>query len=182
MLKNYSYGDHRVRRVSVLVSCCAEWLERTREFTTISGGLCTILPAAYSSPTTRTTAGRQALDTSDPAKTPFRRLSGFLPVASAAWGRQNGWCVEFETSKITAFLGQEREASRYLDYLLLDVSTRKKANRSFLRDSSLLLPPFEKTEQAVNLSRGAEEVVLPACHSEWHASLLLSRSAYSIDG
>lgn len=35
---------------------------------------------------------------------------------------QNGWCVEFQTSTITPFLGQERDASLYLDYLLLDVS------------------------------------------------------------
>ncbi|CAM9707380.1 unnamed protein product [Ectocarpus fasciculatus] len=33
----------------------------------------------------------------------------------------NGWCVEFETSTITPFLGQERDASLYLDYLLLDM-------------------------------------------------------------
>ena len=36
--------------------------------------------------------------------------------------RQNGWCVEFETSTITPFLGQERNPANYLDYLLLDVS------------------------------------------------------------
>eukprot|EP00752_Nemacystus_decipiens_P016554 g14796.t1 len=33
----------------------------------------------------------------------------------------NGWCVEFETSIISTFLGQERDASEYLDYLLLDM-------------------------------------------------------------
>ena len=35
---------------------------------------------------------------------------------------QNGWCVEFKTSEITAFRGEERLASNYLDYFLLDVS------------------------------------------------------------
>ncbi|CAB1108528.1 unnamed protein product [Ectocarpus sp. CCAP 1310/34] len=38
---------------------------------------------------------------------------------------EDGWCVEFETSTISQFLGQERNASYYLDYLLLDVSMRK---------------------------------------------------------
>ncbi|CAM9349566.1 unnamed protein product [Ectocarpus sp. 13 AM-2016] len=34
---------------------------------------------------------------------------------------EDGWCVEFETSTISQFLGQERNASYYLDYLLLDM-------------------------------------------------------------
>ena len=34
---------------------------------------------------------------------------------------QNGWCVEFQTSEITAFRGEERLASNKLDYFLLDV-------------------------------------------------------------
>eukprot|EP00903_Cladosiphon_okamuranus_P009900 g9402.t1 len=33
----------------------------------------------------------------------------------------NGWCVEFQTSKITTFVGQERDPAKYLDYLLLDM-------------------------------------------------------------
>ncbi|CAM9202476.1 unnamed protein product [Ectocarpus sp. 8 AP-2014] len=33
----------------------------------------------------------------------------------------NGWCLEYQTSNITRFLGQERNASYYLDYLLLDM-------------------------------------------------------------
>eukprot|EP00903_Cladosiphon_okamuranus_P009902 g9404.t1 len=33
----------------------------------------------------------------------------------------NGWCVEFEASKITTFLGQERDPANYLDYFLLDM-------------------------------------------------------------
>ncbi|CAB1102054.1 unnamed protein product [Ectocarpus sp. CCAP 1310/34] len=33
----------------------------------------------------------------------------------------HGWCVEFQTSKITRFLGEERDASRFLDHLLLDM-------------------------------------------------------------
>lgn len=36
---------------------------------------------------------------------------------------QNGWCVEFKTSEVTAFRGEERLASNYLDYFLLDVSS-----------------------------------------------------------
>lgn len=34
---------------------------------------------------------------------------------------QNGWCVEFKTSDVTVFDGEERLASNYLDYFLLDV-------------------------------------------------------------
>ncbi|CAN0229685.1 unnamed protein product [Ectocarpus sp. 12 AP-2014] len=34
----------------------------------------------------------------------------------------NGWCQEFKTSYITSFLGQERDLTNYLDYVLLDVS------------------------------------------------------------
>ncbi|CAB1104807.1 unnamed protein product [Ectocarpus sp. CCAP 1310/34] len=34
---------------------------------------------------------------------------------------EDGWCVEFETSTISHFLGQERNASYNLDYLILDM-------------------------------------------------------------
>lgn len=33
-----------------------------------------------------------------------------------------GWCVVFETSVADAFMGEERDANEYLDYILLDVS------------------------------------------------------------
>lgn len=41
----------------------------------------------------------------------------------SAVGKQtedNGWCIEFKTSDVDVFLGEERQASNYLDYFLLD--------------------------------------------------------------
>ena len=34
---------------------------------------------------------------------------------------QQGWCLEFKTSEVTAFLGQEREAKNFLDYFIMKV-------------------------------------------------------------
>lgn len=35
---------------------------------------------------------------------------------------QQGWCMEFKTSQVTTFLGQERDAEKLLDYFTLKVS------------------------------------------------------------
>lgn len=47
-------------------------------------------------------------------------------------GWQNGYCVQFETSAVANKLGEERDSTDYLDYILLEVSPRQSpSNRRF---------------------------------------------------
>lgn len=57
---------------------------------------------------------------------------------------QQGECVEFKTSEITRFEGQDRDAALFLDYVLLDVSQNRRKDEPYCC-SRLLLPSLYLT-------------------------------------